>query len=123
VTVTVTVFGFGAATGAVYVAESEIAFPPTDCEVITLKAPQEAPLQPGPLSDHVSTLLGFDPGTGVMVATTVAAAPAGTPDGAISCSEKVLVIATAAETCFEGSATLCAVSVTLAGDGRICGAT
>jgi 3-mercaptopyruvate sulfurtransferase SseA len=34
----------------------------------------------------------------------------------------LLVIVTVAEICFEGSATLCAVSVTLAGDGRIPGA-
>jgi hypothetical protein len=67
-------------------------------------------------------VLGFEPGTGVSVATIVAAPPAGTLDGAESCNEKLLVMATAAEICFEGSATLCAVSVVLAGEGRICGA-
>jgi hypothetical protein len=122
VTLTVTVFGFGAATGAVYVAESEITFPPADCVVMTLNVPQEEPLQPGPLSDHASTLLGLEPGTGVIVAPMVAVVPAGTPDGAESCSENLLVTVTLAETCFEGSATLCAVSVTFAGEGRICGA-
>jgi hypothetical protein len=56
------------------------------------------------------------------VATIVALVPAGTPDGAESCNAKLLVMVTAAEICFEGSATLCAVSVTLAGDGSIPGA-
>lgn len=56
------------------------------------------------------------------MATIVALAPAGTLDGAESCNAKLLVIVTAAEICFEGSATLCAVSVTVAGDGRIPGA-
>jgi hypothetical protein len=66
--------------------------------------------------------LGFEPGTGVSVATIVAVAPAGTLDGAESCKEKLLVMATVAEICFEGSATLCAVNVTLAGEGSVCGA-
>lgn len=34
----------------------------------------------------------------------------------------VIALVTAAESCFEGSATLCAVSVTLVGEGRIPGA-
>jgi hypothetical protein len=66
--------------------------------------------------------LGLEPGTGVSVATIVDVAPAGTLGGAESCKEKLLVIATVADACFEGSATLCAVSVTLAGNGRVCGA-
>ena len=56
------------------------------------------------------------------MATIVALAPAGTLDGAESCNAKLLVMVTAAEICFVGSATLCAASVTLAGDGRIPGA-
>ena len=52
----------------------------------------------------------------------VALAPAGTLDGAESCNAKLLVTVTAAEICLEGSATLCAASVTLAGEGRIPGA-
>ena len=56
------------------------------------------------------------------MATMVALAPAGTPDGAESCSERLLVIVIVAEICLEGSATLCAVSDTLAGDGSIPGA-
>jgi hypothetical protein len=108
--------------GAVYVAEFEKLLPPWDCVVITVSVPQELPLQPGPLSAQDSDVLGFEPGTGIIVATIVADAPAGTLAGAESCKEKLLVMATAADICFEGSATLCAVSVALAGEGRICGA-
>jgi hypothetical protein len=95
---------------------------PADCLVTTVNVPQLLPLQPGPLSAQASTVLGFEPVMGVMVATIAAVAPAGTLDGAESCNEKLLVMATAVETCFEGSATLCAVSVAVAGDGRIRGA-
>jgi hypothetical protein len=108
--------------GAVYVAEFEKLLPPADFVVMTVNVPHELPLQPGPLSAPDMDVLGFEPGTGVIVAMIVAEAPAGTLDGAESCKEKLLVIATAAEICFEGSATLCAVSVVLAGEGRICGA-
>src|SRR5260370_15447812 len=92
------------------------------CVVTALNTPKEDPLQPGPLSDQASTVLGLELGTGVSVATIVAAPPAGTLDGAESCNEKLLVMVTAADTCFERSATLCAVSVTLAGEARIPGA-
>jgi hypothetical protein len=109
----VTVFGLGAVAGAAYVA---------DCVVTTVNVPQELPLQPGPLSAQASAVLGLEPGTGVSVAIIVAVPPAGTLDGAESCKEKLLVMVTAAEICFEGSATLCAVSVALAGEGRVCGA-
>jgi hypothetical protein len=106
----------------VYVAEFAMGLPPADCVVTTVSVPQELPLQPGPLSVQVSTVLGFELGTGVIVATIVAVPPAGTLDGAESCNEKLLVMATAAEICLEGSATLCAVSVAPAGEGRIRGA-
>lgn len=106
-----------------YVAEFEREFAPVDWVVTTVKVPQELPLHPGPLNTQESAALGFEPGTGVSVATSVAVAPAATPDGAVSCREKLLVMATVTEVCFEGSATLCAVSVALPGDGRICGAT
>ena len=112
----------GATEGAVYDAETAVTVPPVDVVVTPLNVPHELPLQPGPPSDHASTALGFEFATGVSVATIVAVAPTGTLIGADNCSEKLLVMVTAAETCFEGSATLCAVSVTLAGDGRICGA-
>ena len=117
-----TVFGLGGVPGAVYVAESEREFPPTVCVVTTVKVPQELPLQPGPLNAQANEAPGFEPGTRVSVATIVAVAPAGTLEGAESCREKLLVMATAAEICFEGSATLCAVSIALAGEGRVCGA-
>jgi hypothetical protein len=94
----------------VYDAESTMGPPPADCVVTTVKVPQLLPLQPGPLSAQESTVLGFEPGTGTIVATMVAVVPAGTLDGAESCNEKVLVMATTAEICFEGSATLFAVS-------------
>jgi hypothetical protein len=90
--------------------------------VVTLSTPQEDPLQPAPLSDQLSAVLGFELGRGVSVDTIAALTPAGTLEGAESCNAKLLVMVTAAEICFEGSATLCAVSVTLAGDGRIPGA-
>lgn len=122
VTVTVTVFGLGAVLGAVYVAEPATALPLADCVVTTVNVPQKLPLQPGPLRAQDIAVLGFDPETGVRVATIVAVPPAGTFDGAESCKEKLLVTVTAAEICFEGSATLCAVNVVLAGKGRICGA-
>ncbi len=105
-----------------YAAESAMGLPPADCVDTTVSVPQELPLQPGPLSAQDTTVLGFEPGAGVIVATIVAVAPAGMLDGAESCNEKLLVMATVVETCFEGSATLCAVSVALAGDGRIRGA-
>jgi len=116
------VFGVGAVAGAVYVTEFATEFPLAGCVVIALSTPQEEPLQPGPLSDQDSTVLGFELGTGVSVETIVALLPAGTFDGAESCSVKWLVIDTAAEICFEGSATLCAVTIALACEGRILGA-
>ena len=117
-----TVLGLGGVAGAVYVAEFEREFPVGDCVVTTVNVPQELPLHPGPLNAHASAVLGLEPGTGVSVATMVAVPPAGTLDGAVSCKEKLLVMVTAAEICFEGSATLCADSVAFAGEGRICGA-
>jgi hypothetical protein len=92
------------------------------CVVIALKTPQEEPLHPGPLSDHDSTVLGFELGTGVSVAAIVTLFPTGTLDGAESDRAKLLVMDSVAEICFKGSATLCAVTVALAGEGRILGA-
>ena len=48
--------------------------------------------------------------------------PEATAGGAESCREKLLVMLTAAETCSPGSATLCAVRVTVDAAGRNCGA-
>jgi len=66
------VLGLGAVPGAVYFAESATEFPLVDCVVTTINVPQELPLQPGPLSAQDSAGLGFEPGTGVKVATIVA---------------------------------------------------
>ena len=96
--------------------------PPSACVVTTTNTPQLAPLHPLPESDHASVMLGFEPATGVSVATMVAEPPDPTLAGTESCNEKLLVIVTVAEVCFEGSARLCAVIVTVAGVGRICGA-
>jgi hypothetical protein len=116
------VFGLGAVAGAVYVAESAMGLWPADWVVTTVKIPQELPLQPGPLRAQASAMLGFEPGTGIIVATMVAVPPTGSLDGAESCNEKLLVMVTAAGICLEGSATLCAVRVVFAGEGRVCGA-
>ena len=97
-------------------------FPPAVCVVVTIRIPQPVPLQPLPESDQLRLLEGFDPGTGVNVATTACVAPVSCDEGALSCSVKLLVIVTFAEFLREGSAALVAVTVTLAGLGRICGA-
>ena len=54
---------------------------------------------------------------------TISAIPfVGMLAGAEICSEKLLVMVKDTEICREGSATLCAVNVTLEGDGRFLGA-
>jgi len=90
--------------------------------VTELSVPQAFPLQPVPASDQWMTVLGLEPGTGVMVATITAVAEVVTVPGAVSCSVKWLVMFTVTVAFFDGSATLCAVTVTAAGNGRICGA-
>jgi len=89
---------------------------------MAVSIPQEDPLQPGPERENASTVLGFEPGTGVIMATIVADVPAGTLDGAVSCKEKLLVMVSVVDTRFAGSAALCAVTVALGGAGSICGA-
>ncbi|GAC1670143.1 MAG: hypothetical protein NVS9B4_26170 [Candidatus Acidiferrum sp.] len=121
-TLTVIALGLGAATGAVYVAVDTVALPPAGFVAATVSVPQLAPPQPAPDSVHVSTVLGVEPGTGVSVATNVAMPLAGTSDGATSCKEKLLLMLTETEICFDGSAMLCAVIVTFSGMGKICGA-
>src|ERR1700719_103033 len=118
----VTVLGLGGEDGATYVAESATAFPPPDCAVNTVSAPHADPLHPLPDNDHTSTSLGFEPGTGVSVAMIPAEVPTGTIAGAESDSVKLLVMVSAAEARFEGSAMLCAVSVSAAVAGSTCGA-
>src|SRR6266852_6462947 len=97
-------------------------FPPAVCVVVTIRTPQSVPLRPLTESDQLRLLEGLDPGMGVSVATTACVAPVCTEEGALSCSVKLLVIVTFAEFLREGSAALVAVTVTLAGLGRICGA-
>jgi len=120
----VTVLGVGADDGATYVAESATAPAPPllDCAVTTISDPQAAPLHPMPDNDHAITSLGLEPGTGVNVATIPAEDPTATLGGAESWSVKLLVMVSAAEALLDGSAMLCAVSVAVAGDGKICGA-
>jgi hypothetical protein len=122
VAVIVTVLGFGACAGAVYAAVSAVPLPPVDCVVTAFSVPHDAPLHPAPLSDQLIVVFGFEPGTGVNVATTVAEAPVVTLAGAVSCTVKLLVIVRFVAPCFAGSAALCAVTVTLEATGRIAGA-
>jgi hypothetical protein len=118
----VTVLGFGGVTGAAKVAELDVAPLPEACVVTEASTPQVVPLHPVPDRVQESAVLGFEPGTGVSVEAMTPEPPEGMLEGAESCREKLLVIVTVAEACLEESATLCAVSVTVAGAGRICGA-
>jgi hypothetical protein len=79
-------------------------------------------LHPLPDKLHESTVLGFDPGTGLSVAMNVAVDEAATVVGTLSSGRKLLVIVMLADTCRELSATLRAVSVTFGDAGKICGA-
>lgn len=117
------VLGFGTVAGAVYVAVVAAAVPTPDCGVEALSTPQVVPLQPGPDKDHEIAVLGLDPGTGVKVAATVAFEFVPTLACADRVNEKLLVIVIAAEACLEGSATLCAVNVSVGDEGKVCGAT
>jgi hypothetical protein len=65
---------------------------------------------------------GFELGTGVSVAAISPEPPAARLEGADNCREKSLVMVATVEACFVESATLCAVTVRFAGEGRICGA-
>jgi hypothetical protein len=67
-------------------------------------------------------VLGFEPGTGVSVAVYVAVAPVLTEFAPLTVNVKWLVTVIAAVAVLLGSATLCAASTTLAGDGSTCGA-
>jgi len=122
VAVIVTVFGLGAWLGAMYVALSAIALLPVLCVVTVLSVPHDKPLQPVPDSDQFNCELGFDPCTGVSVATIVAEPPAGKLAGALICNVKLLVMLTVVEACFVESATLVAVIVTVEAAGRSPGA-
>jgi len=89
---------------------------------VPLIVPQAVLLHPVPVTLQLTAVLGFELGAGVSVAVYCAEAPAPTLEGPLSINVKPLVIWIAAEPDLAGSATLRAVSVTLDGDGRICGA-
>ena len=118
-------FGVGSEAGAVYVADAAkppVALGPEYCSVIAFSDPHAAPEQPGPINDQLNPTDGFDPRTGISDACTVAAEPAITLEGPVICKVKLLVIATCVAACLLGSATLCAVTVTIGAPGKICGA-
>src|SRR6267142_7051456 len=117
----VTMLGVGGVTGAVYVAEVDMA-PPNTWVVTTVSTPQLVPPHPGPEIAQERFGEGFEPATGVSVDVIVPEPPEATAGGAESCREKLLVMVTAAETCLPGSATLCAVRVRVDAAGRNCGA-
>lgn len=114
---TETVFGDGAVAGAVKMATLVPSVLPTGVIV-----PQLAPEQPTPEICQDTLLLGFAPGITSIVAVNSALPLVTTLDGALKEIANPLVRCTRAEACFEGSATLCAMTVTSADDGRICGA-
>ena len=89
---------------------------------VTVTVPQDAPLQPGPETLQLTERSGLELGAGVRVAVYCADAPALTDVGPVTTRVNVLVTCTAAAACLDGSATLCAVKVTFAGEGKICGA-
>ena len=96
--------------------------PPPDWVVVTVRMPQLLPAHPLPLSAQERVLFGLEPGTGVKVATMAAVTPVCNEDGATICRVNELVKLTAAELCFEGSATLVATTVTPGEAGRVPGA-
>ena len=96
--------------------------PPADCVVMTVRMPQALPLQPLPERDQERMALGLELGAGVSVATIAAVMPGRRLEGAATCSVKWLLMMSGAEFCLEGSATLVAMRVTLAAEGRIAGA-
>lgn len=122
VTKTVIVFGLGGVPGAVYVAVSEVTEPPEACEVTTVRVPHVVCVQPGPVTNHRRLVSGFEPAAAVKVATIDAVPPAVTTCGPLTCNAKLLLMVIEAVVCLEGSATLCAVKIAFAGEGRICGA-
>jgi hypothetical protein len=85
-------------------------------------APQAAPLHAGPETFQEMAALGFEPAMGVSVAAYVAVAPVLTEFAPLTTNVKWLVTIIAAVAVLLGSAKLCAVNTTLAGDGSTCGA-
>src|SRR5256885_16358610 len=92
------------------------------CVVAVPGFPQKFPPQPVPERLQLKVEFGFEFGIGVSVATMVADAVVAMLVGPESCNAKLLVIFSAATANFEGSATLCARTITLGVEGKICGA-
>jgi len=101
--------------GPVYVAESARGLP---LAIVSShgQCSQELPLQPGPLSAQASVRWGSTR-NGRQRATIVAVPPARRMARRVAM--KNAGDGRRCEICFEGSATLCAVSVVLAGEGRV----
>lgn len=117
ITDTETTFGEGAVAGAVKMATVVPGVLSTGVIV-----PQLTPVQPAPEICQDKTLLGFAPGITSIVAVNSALPPVTTLDGPLKEIANPLVRCTRADACFEGSATLCAVTVTSADGGKLCGA-
>jgi hypothetical protein len=114
VAVTVTMLGDGAIVGAVKVAVAP--------EPATLIVPQDEPEHPVPETAQEIARFGFELGTGVSVAVRPALVPTVTDEGPLTVKVKLLVTVTTAVAFFDGSATLLAVTVSIGGTGRFCGA-
>src|SRR5713101_9669246 len=89
---------------------------------VTWSVPQAVPAQPAPESCHCIARLGFESCTGENVAVKRELEPGAALEGPLIVSVKLLVMRMEAAARLAGSAELCAVSVTIAGEGRICGA-
>lgn len=114
VAVIVTWSGDGASEGAVY-----IALLPAPVPTIV---PHAAPAQPAPDTLQEIIMLGLEFATGVSVAAKLPLPPAVTAEGPFTLNVKWLIIVSAMDALFDGSATLVAVSSTVGGEGSICGA-
>src|SRR5947209_10341347 len=96
--------------------------PAAESAAVTWSVPQPLPAQPAPESCHWMARLGFEFCAGENVAVKGEVEPGAALEGPLIVSVKLLVMPMEAAACFAGSAALCAVSVTFAGEGRICGA-
>jgi hypothetical protein len=114
VAVIVILLGDGAMNGAVYVA-----CPP---EPTTTIVPHAAPVQRVPEMLQEITGLGFDPAAGTSAAANPALLALETADGPLSVSVKSAVSEITTVLFFDGSATLEAINVTVAGEGSAWGA-
>jgi hypothetical protein len=88
------------------------------CEIV----PHDATVQPVPDILQKIMRLGLELAAGESVAMYVAEFPAFTEGGPATASEKELVTSMLAVPLLDGSAVLMAISETLGGAGRICGA-